>query len=65
MDIGIGLPNSIPGTTGTQLLDWARKAEAAGFSTLATIGRVAFPLFAGIMMDRFDIAYYWTLPAAG
>lgn len=43
MDIGIGIPNSIPGTSGGLLLDWARRAEEAGFSSLATIGAVAFP----------------------
>lgn len=43
MDIGIGIPNSIPGTTGDVLLEWARRAEQAGFSTLATIGAVEFP----------------------
>ena len=43
MDIGIGIPNSVRGTTGPQLLEWARRAEAAGFSSLATIGRVAYP----------------------
>jgi alkanesulfonate monooxygenase SsuD/methylene tetrahydromethanopterin reductase-like flavin-dependent oxidoreductase (luciferase family) len=43
MDIGIGLPNTIPGTEGTTLLEWARRAEARGFSTLGTIGRVAYP----------------------
>lgn len=43
MDIGIGLPNTVPGTTGAQLLDWASRAEDAGFSSLATIGAVAYP----------------------
>lgn len=43
MDIGIGLPNTVPHTTGQQLLDWATRAEDAGFSTLATIGAVAYP----------------------
>lgn len=43
MDIGIGLPNAIPGTTGTALVDWARNAEGAGFSTLGTIGRLVYP----------------------
>ena len=43
MDIGIGLPNTIPGATGTDLLDWARRADDAGFSTLATIGAVSYP----------------------
>jgi hypothetical protein len=37
MKIGIGVPNSVRGTTGPQLLEWARRAEAAGFSTLASI----------------------------
>ena len=43
MDIGIGLPNTIPGTEGRTLVDWARHAEEAGFSTLGTIGRLVFP----------------------
>ncbi len=43
MDIGIGIPNTVPGATGGQLLDWARRAEAAGFSSLATIGAVSYP----------------------
>lgn len=43
MDIGIGLPNTIPGATGAELLDWACRAEDAGFSTLATIGAVSYP----------------------
>ena len=43
MDIGIGLPNTIPGTEGRALVDWARTAEEAGFSTLGTIGRLVFP----------------------
>lgn len=45
MDVGIGLPNSVPGTTGAQLLEWARRAETAGFSSLATIGAVAYPTY--------------------
>ncbi len=43
MDIGIGIPNTVPGATGTQLLEWARRADAAGFSSLATIGAVSYP----------------------
>jgi alkanesulfonate monooxygenase SsuD/methylene tetrahydromethanopterin reductase-like flavin-dependent oxidoreductase (luciferase family) len=45
VDIGIGIPNSVRGTTGPQLLEWARRAEAAGFSSLGTIGRVAYPTY--------------------
>jgi alkanesulfonate monooxygenase SsuD/methylene tetrahydromethanopterin reductase-like flavin-dependent oxidoreductase (luciferase family) len=43
MDIGIGLPNTVPGTEGKTLIDWARSAEEAGFSTLGTIGRLVYP----------------------
>lgn len=45
MEIGIGIPNAVPGTTGPQLLDWARRAESAGFSTLGTIGAVSYPTY--------------------
>ena len=43
MDIGIGIPNTVTGATGEQLLRWARRADEAGFSSLATIGAVAHP----------------------
>jgi alkanesulfonate monooxygenase SsuD/methylene tetrahydromethanopterin reductase-like flavin-dependent oxidoreductase (luciferase family) len=40
VDVGIGLPNTVSGTQGRTLVDWARSAEEAGFSTLGTIGRL-------------------------
>ena len=43
MEIGIGLPSVVPGTTRPQLIDWARVAEDAGFSTLGTIDRIVYP----------------------
>jgi alkanesulfonate monooxygenase SsuD/methylene tetrahydromethanopterin reductase-like flavin-dependent oxidoreductase (luciferase family) len=43
MDLAIGLPNAVPGTTGEQLAGWARRAEARGFSSLGTIDRLAYP----------------------
>ncbi len=43
MDIGIGLPATIPGVEGKQLTDSAKKADEAGFSTLATIDRIVYP----------------------
>jgi alkanesulfonate monooxygenase SsuD/methylene tetrahydromethanopterin reductase-like flavin-dependent oxidoreductase (luciferase family) len=63
VDIGIGIPNSVRGTTGPQLLEWARRAEAAGFASLATIGRVAYPNYeeltvlaaAGAVTDRIRL----------
>ena len=42
MDLGIGLPNAVAGTTGKQLTDWARAAEEAGFSSLGTIDRLVY-----------------------
>jgi alkanesulfonate monooxygenase SsuD/methylene tetrahydromethanopterin reductase-like flavin-dependent oxidoreductase (luciferase family) len=49
MDLGIGLPNAVPGTTGKQLTDWARAAEEAGFSTLGTIDRIAYPSYESLV----------------
>jgi len=42
VEIGIALPNAVPGTTGGQLVDWARRADARGFSSLGTIDRVVY-----------------------
>jgi alkanesulfonate monooxygenase SsuD/methylene tetrahydromethanopterin reductase-like flavin-dependent oxidoreductase (luciferase family) len=42
MDIGIGLPATIPGATGEQILEWARAAEACGFSSLGIIDRLVY-----------------------
>jgi alkanesulfonate monooxygenase SsuD/methylene tetrahydromethanopterin reductase-like flavin-dependent oxidoreductase (luciferase family) len=45
MEIGIGIPNSVVGTTGAQLLEWARRADAAGFSSMGSIGAVSYPSY--------------------
>jgi alkanesulfonate monooxygenase SsuD/methylene tetrahydromethanopterin reductase-like flavin-dependent oxidoreductase (luciferase family) len=42
MDVGIGLPSTIRGTTGAQIVEWARRAEARGFSSLGTIDRIVY-----------------------
>lgn len=42
MDVAIGLPNAVPGATGGQLVEWARRAEARGFSSLGTIDRIVY-----------------------
>ncbi len=41
MRIGIGLPTSTPGG-GRLLLEWARQAELAGFSSLGTVDRIVY-----------------------
>ena len=43
MKIGIGLPNQVRGTQPTVIPSWAAQAEQAGFSTLGTVGRIAYP----------------------
>jgi len=43
VDIGIGLPTTIPGATREQVLEFARRADAAGFSSLGTIDRLVYP----------------------
>jgi len=43
MKIGTGLPTTIPGIQGRTLIEFATKAEERGFSTLATIDRIAYP----------------------
>jgi alkanesulfonate monooxygenase SsuD/methylene tetrahydromethanopterin reductase-like flavin-dependent oxidoreductase (luciferase family) len=45
MRIGIGLPNTALDLRGDTLLAWARRAEERGFSSLATIDRIAYPTY--------------------
>jgi alkanesulfonate monooxygenase SsuD/methylene tetrahydromethanopterin reductase-like flavin-dependent oxidoreductase (luciferase family) len=43
MEIGIGLPTTIPGVQRHEVIDWARRADRAGFSTLGTLDRIVYP----------------------
>jgi alkanesulfonate monooxygenase SsuD/methylene tetrahydromethanopterin reductase-like flavin-dependent oxidoreductase (luciferase family) len=43
--IGIGLPNPVPNMEGHVLVEWAKRAEEAGFSGLVTIDRIAYPSY--------------------
>jgi alkanesulfonate monooxygenase SsuD/methylene tetrahydromethanopterin reductase-like flavin-dependent oxidoreductase (luciferase family) len=45
MDIGIGLPATIPGVEARAVLEWARRADAGPFSSLGVIDRVVYPNF--------------------
>jgi alkanesulfonate monooxygenase SsuD/methylene tetrahydromethanopterin reductase-like flavin-dependent oxidoreductase (luciferase family) len=45
MDIGIGLPSTIPGIPARLILDWAAAAERVGFSTLGVIDRIVYANF--------------------
>jgi alkanesulfonate monooxygenase SsuD/methylene tetrahydromethanopterin reductase-like flavin-dependent oxidoreductase (luciferase family) len=43
MQYGIGIPNQIRNVDPAVIPAWARRAESAGFSSLATVGRIAYP----------------------
>ena len=45
MNVGIGLPTTVPGATGELLLEWARRADAGPFSSLGVLDRVAYDSF--------------------
>jgi alkanesulfonate monooxygenase SsuD/methylene tetrahydromethanopterin reductase-like flavin-dependent oxidoreductase (luciferase family) len=49
MDIGIGLPNTAHGVDRRGIVDWARRAEDAGFASLGTIDRIAYPNFESLI----------------
>jgi len=49
MDIGIGLPNAVRGVDRRGIVDWARRAEEAGFSSLGTIDRIAYPSYESLI----------------
>ncbi|GAA0526090.1 LLM class flavin-dependent oxidoreductase [Paractinoplanes ferrugineus] len=42
MHVGVGIPASVPGVAGRQLLDWAVRAEQHRFSTLAVLDRLVY-----------------------
>ncbi len=49
MEIGIGLPTTIPAVGGGQLMDFARRADDRGFSTLAVLDRLAYDSYDNIV----------------
>jgi alkanesulfonate monooxygenase SsuD/methylene tetrahydromethanopterin reductase-like flavin-dependent oxidoreductase (luciferase family) len=44
VEIGIGLPTTLP-ADGKLVVEWARRAEERGFSSLATIDRLVYPTY--------------------
>jgi alkanesulfonate monooxygenase SsuD/methylene tetrahydromethanopterin reductase-like flavin-dependent oxidoreductase (luciferase family) len=49
MEVGIGLPNAVRGVDRAAIVDWARRAEAAGFSSLGTLDRIAYPSYESLI----------------
>ncbi len=50
MDVGIGLPNAVRGVDRSGIVDWARRAERAGFSSLGTIDRIVYPNYESLIV---------------
>ena len=42
MQVGVGLPSTVPGATGRLLTDWARMADAGPFSSLGVLDRLSY-----------------------
>src|SRR3954452_17137382 len=49
MDVGIGLPNAVRGVDRAGIVEWAIRAERAGFSTLGTIDRIVYPNYESLI----------------
>jgi alkanesulfonate monooxygenase SsuD/methylene tetrahydromethanopterin reductase-like flavin-dependent oxidoreductase (luciferase family) len=49
MDIGIGLPNAVRGVERDGIVEWARRADQAGFSSLGTLDRIAYPNYESLI----------------
>lgn len=43
MEVGIGLPTQIRDMDAAITPQWASRAEDAGFSSLGSVGRIAYP----------------------
>ena len=42
VNVGVGLPTTVPGATGELLLEWARRADAGPFSSVAVLDRLVY-----------------------
>src|SRR5258708_39783680 len=49
MNIGIGLPAAIPGVKGELILEWARRADSAAFSSLGGLDRGVYQNYEPLM----------------
>ncbi len=49
MEVGIGLPNAVRGVDRAGIVEWARRAEKAGFSSLGTLDRLVYPNYESLI----------------
>jgi len=56
VELGLGLPTTVPGITGAALVEWARRAEDRGFGSLGVLDR--------LVHDNYDALLALTAAAA-
>lgn len=45
MQVGVGLPNTVPGVNGHLMIGWARRADQGPFSSLGVLDRITYDSF--------------------
>ena len=45
MNVGVGLPTTTPGADGALVVEWAKRADAGSFTSLAVLDRLAYESF--------------------
>jgi len=56
VELGLGLPTTVPGITGAALVEWARRAEDRGFGSLGVLDR--------LVHDNYDALFALAAAAA-
>jgi alkanesulfonate monooxygenase SsuD/methylene tetrahydromethanopterin reductase-like flavin-dependent oxidoreductase (luciferase family) len=49
MKVGIGLPNAVRGVGRAGIVEWAQRAEQAGFASLGTLDRLVYPNYESLI----------------
>ena len=49
MNVGIGLPNAVRGVDRAGIVEWAQRAEQAGFASLGTLDRLVYPNYESLI----------------
>jgi hypothetical protein len=55
MDIGIGLPATIPWTNAPLILEWAKRADSGPFSSLGILDRLVYPNYEPLPSSRWRL----------
>jgi alkanesulfonate monooxygenase SsuD/methylene tetrahydromethanopterin reductase-like flavin-dependent oxidoreductase (luciferase family) len=72
MKVGIGLPNAVRGVNRAGIVEWAQRAERAGFASLGTLDRLVYANYeslialaaAAAVTERIELVTDILIPAA-